>query len=339
MTPKERLFALIDGKAPDRIPFAPAIYEHKAALIKKTPPEVCRDENLLYESVIAEYKTYEPDTLVVGIDIYNIEAEAIGSEINYETGTGVPTIKNRVLNESNLKELKIPDPAKDGRMPMIIKATERIQRELGHEVLVCAGVSGPFSLAASLMGDENLLIASIEDPDYVQEVLKFTTETAKVYTSALLKTGADVMIFDSAAAPPLVSPNQYTENIFPHVKELLTHTRANGSRFRSYIVGGNTIDSVEYFVEAGARNVICDFNADLKAFIEKLKDRNVIIRKNFNPALLTTGKAKEIDRAVEEIMELNAGCNGLIFGTGILPYDIQSLQVLFLKKKVSTYKL
>jgi len=335
MNEKERIEAMMRGEAPDRCPFAPAIYEHKAALINKSPADVCRNADLLSKAVEAEYNTYKPDTLVVGIDIYNIEAEAIGCEINYDNGNGVPTIKTRILNESNLKDLKIPDPEKDGRMPMILEATEQIQNKFGGEVLVCAGVSGPFSLASSLMGDENLLVASIEDPDYIQEVLKFTTEVGKQYTRAILKTGADVMVFDSAAAPPLVSPRQYKESIFPHVKDLFSSLQKNGSRFLSYIVGGNTVDSFEYFIEAGAKNIICDFNADLNAYIEKSKEKGVLLRKNFNPSILINGSSQEITEGVQEILEHRKHYNGIIFGTGILPYDIPSMKVLFLKKIVT----
>ena len=122
MNSKERILGMLSGIKPDSFPFAPAIYEHKAALIKRSPADVCRSKELLVEAVLAEHKIYNPDILVVGIDIYNIEAEAIGCEINFDTDNGVPTIKSRVLNESNLKELKIPDPKKDGRMPLIIEA-------------------------------------------------------------------------------------------------------------------------------------------------------------------------------------------------------------------------
>jgi uroporphyrinogen decarboxylase len=95
MTSKERMLSVINGEKPDRIPFSPAIYEHKAVLINRLPSGVCRDTKLLVESVKTEYKTYHPDILVVGIDIYNVEAEALSCEINYEYGISVPNIKTR----------------------------------------------------------------------------------------------------------------------------------------------------------------------------------------------------------------------------------------------------
>jgi uroporphyrinogen decarboxylase len=337
MTSKERILSIINGEKPDRIPFSPAVYEHKAALINRLPSEVCRDIDLLTESIKVEYKTYHPDILVVGIDIYNIEAEALGCEINYEHGIGVPTIKSRILNNSNLKEMKIPNPQKDGRMPLIIKTTEEIQKTLGNEVYVCASVSGPFSLASSLMGDENILIALIEKSDYITEILKFTTSVCKVYTSAILETGADVMIFDSATAPPLISPNQYKETISPNVKDLFDSLSSNGSKLLSYIVGGNTANILEYFIEAGAKNIICDFNADLNVFLEKSKKSNILIRKNFSPSILMSQSIEEIEQETLTILNQAKNYNRFIFGTGILPYNIDKEKVLKLKDVVNNF--
>ena len=81
------MLSVINGDKPDRIPFSPAIYEHKFALINDLPSEVCRDTKLLVESVKTEYKTYHPDILVFGIDIYNVEAGALSCKINYKYGT------------------------------------------------------------------------------------------------------------------------------------------------------------------------------------------------------------------------------------------------------------
>lgn len=339
MNSKERIISSLNGNKPDRVPFAPAIYEHKAALINKTPSEVCKNHNLLFDAIEAEYEIYHPDILVVGIDIYNIEAEAIGCKINYNQNNEVPTIKTRILSDSNLQELKIPNPQNDGRMPLILDVTRRIQNKYGNDVYVCAGVSGPFSLASSLMGDENLLITTIEDQEYLTKILKYTTDVLKEYSKAILETGADVIVFDSASAPPLVSPIQYKEFILPFIKDIFAHLKNNGSKFLSYIVGGNTIDNVDSYIEAGIKNIICDFNADLKDFINKAKNNNITIRKNFNPSLLLTGNEIEIKNQAMKILELSHYYNGLIFGTGILPYNIDKDKVIFLRDLVTQYIL
>jgi hypothetical protein len=62
--------------------FCPAIYEHKAKLIGRSVSAVAMDAKLLQEAVQAEYEIYRPDMLTIGIDIYNIEAQALDAEVN-----------------------------------------------------------------------------------------------------------------------------------------------------------------------------------------------------------------------------------------------------------------
>ncbi|HVX66575.1 MAG TPA: uroporphyrinogen decarboxylase family protein, partial [Bryobacteraceae bacterium] len=92
MTKRERLEAAYRLKKPDRVPFVPAIYEHKGYLVGRSPSEICRNPEYLYAALQCELKTYDPDALVIGIDVYNVEAEAAGCEVTYFAGNNVPAI-------------------------------------------------------------------------------------------------------------------------------------------------------------------------------------------------------------------------------------------------------
>ena len=83
MTKRERVERVYRLEPPDRIPFVPAIYEHKARLIGRTPSEICRNAELLREALGRELAVYDPDMLVVGVDVYNVEAEALGCPVRY----------------------------------------------------------------------------------------------------------------------------------------------------------------------------------------------------------------------------------------------------------------
>ncbi|MEK7404117.1 MAG: hypothetical protein AAB225_03325 [Acidobacteriota bacterium] len=48
MTKRERVEAVYRLEKADCIPFVPAIYEHKGALVGKTPSEICRNADYLY---------------------------------------------------------------------------------------------------------------------------------------------------------------------------------------------------------------------------------------------------------------------------------------------------
>ena len=66
--------------------FMPAIYEHKAWFIDSTPSMVSRDTELLTQALLKEHELIGADALTVGIDVYNLEAEAAGCKVTFYEG-------------------------------------------------------------------------------------------------------------------------------------------------------------------------------------------------------------------------------------------------------------
>ena len=78
---------------PVKIPFSPSVYEHAARWVERSPWDVSRDPDLLFSGHHRAYLEYRHSPIVVGIDIYNLEAEAYGDTILIlddllSTGTG-----------------------------------------------------------------------------------------------------------------------------------------------------------------------------------------------------------------------------------------------------------
>jgi len=101
MNSLQRIKLVLSGQKADRVPFVPAIYEHKAFLIGKTPSEVACDDELLFQAVMEEFNTYRADLLTVGLDVYNIEAEALGCKIKFYKTNDVPAIEEHILNKGS----------------------------------------------------------------------------------------------------------------------------------------------------------------------------------------------------------------------------------------------
>lgn len=76
----------------NRLRWEPAIYEHKAALVGRSLLETSRSAELLFEALRAEHEVYGADVLTVGIDIYNLEAEACGARVEDIGPTECPDI-------------------------------------------------------------------------------------------------------------------------------------------------------------------------------------------------------------------------------------------------------
>ena len=60
---------------------SPSVYEHAAFLIGRTPWEVSRDGELIFQAHAEAYRRYRQTPIMPGIDIYNLEPETYGAVI------------------------------------------------------------------------------------------------------------------------------------------------------------------------------------------------------------------------------------------------------------------
>ncbi len=324
MTPKERMECVWEGRQPDRVPFVPAVYEQKAYLIKSTPSKVSRDAELLYRAMMVEYETYQADALVIGMDVYNLEAEALGSKVTYYEGddTSIPGIGagNHGLHfGADLSGLKILNPLKDGRMPINLEVARRIA-PLTRTVPVRGALSGPFSLALSLLGPEAFFIGTIDDPDYCKRVLSFCADTIIAFGRAYLDAGVSTIMFDSQASPDLLSPDMYVEMVLPHTQRVMKDLFAYGEKYCPLVIGGNTTLMLDAYIQSGTRQILCDFSADWPIFRQRCQETGMAVRRNMNPIRVQKGKPEELAAAAKAYLADAKGMNGFILGTAVVPF-------------------
>jgi uroporphyrinogen decarboxylase len=331
---RERIEALLAGKPVDRPPFVPAVYEHKAALVGSTPSAVARNTMLLEQALARELELYEPDALTVGLDVYNVEAEAVGAKVRYFDGADVPVIEDKLVRPGqDVGFLPLPNPERSGRMPAFLEAGRRLQAYAGDEVLVRGALSGPYSMAAELVGDEALIIALMDQPDWVASLLDFCAVAIQAYGRAFVRRGLGVMLFDSHAAPPLISPSLYRRIILPPTVRVVSYFRSElGVPLVPYIIGGDTTPLLPGILETGTNNILCDFKADLARFMELVADPAVIVRANLDPRFLLAASTEEIEARTAEILAVGRRRPGFMLGTGILPFDIPSEKVLAVRR-------
>ena len=89
---------------------------------------------------------------------------------------------------------------------------------------------------------------------------------------------------------------------------------------------------LEEILETGTNNVLCDYKADLRFFVERLKDAPVLLRANLPPALLATGPVDMIKSKTREVLAVGRGHPRFLMGTGILPYDILPEKVIAVRE-------
>jgi uroporphyrinogen decarboxylase len=335
MTKRERVERACALEPVDKVPFVPAIYEHKAHLIGRSPSEVCRSLDLLLEALEKELEVYDPDVLTVGVDVYNVEAEAVGCEVRYFGGSpDVPAVAAPLIDgPGGLGGLRRPDPGRDGRMPLLIEAAARLERAKGRDLVVRGALTGPFSLACALAGTEEVLVATLEDPGFVRELLAFAAGVAVDFGTAFLAKGVEPVLFDSKASPGAASPRVFREFVLPAYRDLVfPGLRAAGARMLPLIIGGDTTPILEDLLRTGAGQLLCDAGADLALFAKRCGEERRALRASVDARLVHTGRPDRIREEARRILGMIAGRRGMLFGCGVVAYDCDPRNVLALRE-------
>ena len=319
-----------------KIPFSPSVYEHAAFLIKMRPWKVSRNSELLYRAHRIAHQMYQHSPIVVGIDIYNIEAEAYGGIVTQPSGNGIPAITGGIFSSiEETRSIKPFNPRVDGRIPLIIEAGKKLKAEF-PEVKVSVPVSGPFSIAVSLRGLNGLLADVALFPEQVSDFLKRLVEGQILLSQASVDAGLDVAFFESAAAPPLLSPKQFRQIELPALKEAMTRVGEVAGHAVPCIIGGDTEPILNDILDTGTGYVICPAETNQAAFMAKIPQKSrVQVRINLNASTVAYGSKAEIAAEVDRILALAKGRSNVLLGTGAAPYETPPENILFIKDYVS----
>lgn len=306
-----------------KIPFSPSVYEHAARMVNRSPWEVSRDSDLLFEGHKAAHLLYGHSPIVVGIDIYNLETEAYGATIAVPSGNGIPAIHDPLFTSLD-EGLGLPpfDPRTDGRIAMVIEVGQRLAKALPNAD-VRIPVAGPFSIAFNLRGITNLCEDVGMRPDDVAAFLMQLAENQAGFCQAVIDAGLDVAFFESAASPPMLSPKQFREIELPALKRVIAVAESISGHAVPCIMGGNTVKILDDILSTGTSFVVCNVETDQKAFIERAGETHpeVKVRVNMNPNIVACSDPDRIYREIDRILSITANHPNRLMGTGCLPYE------------------
>lgn len=302
--------------------FAPSVYEHAARLIDRTPWQVSRDPDLLFAGQAEAFRRYGHKPVVVGIDIYNLEAEAYGAVVDQPDGIGIPAVGRHACPDVGaLARLAPFDPERDGRLPMTLAVAERLKRAFPAADMRVP-VAGPFSIAANLIGFEHLLCAVLDDPASVGQALLALVAGQVALCRAVKRRGLDIAFFESAAAPPLLSPQQFAAVAAPALRAMLTQAAEVVGHPVPCVIGGDTLPILPQLLATGTGYVICPVETDQAAFMAAMRAHpRVTVRVNMSPAIVAAGTWEQIRSEVERVLALAADRARVCLGTGALPYE------------------
>ena len=190
MTGKEVLFKTLRHDETERPAWVPMAGVHAGFLKGYTADEVYQDADKLVESLLEVEKMYAPDGLILLFDL-QLEAEILGCTIKWEKN-GPPSVRSHPLESTfEIPDIKITRDS--GRIPLVLDVTRRIKKAVGDRTALYGLFCGPYTLASHLRGT-NFFRDARQHPEYVKELMAYTTELGLQMADFYLEEGVDVIV-------------------------------------------------------------------------------------------------------------------------------------------------
>lgn len=220
MTSRERVFAALRGEPVDRLPVVcvnqHATYEQMDKLGAGWP-EAHNNGEKMAALAAGGYSILGLDAVRVPF-CQTFEAEALGAGVKDGGEKNLPSIDLHPYKIGD--SIEIPeDFLERGRIPELLKAVKILKESLGDKVIIMGGIVGPFSIATSLLGITDMLMASFKKPETIHPYVDLSEKAGTILANALLEAGADVIVIeDMMASLDMISPKIFRELAVPYQK-------------------------------------------------------------------------------------------------------------------------
>lgn len=226
LTPKERLELALKRESVDRPPcICPGgmmnmIVEEVMDLTGCKWPEAHIDPKLMSDLAAGVYENGGFENVGVPFCM-TIEAEAMGAEVFLGTKVNEPRVTAYIIDSvdqwKNLKNIDV----NEGRAKVVVDAIKMLkEKNLG--VPVIANLTGPISVASSLMEPVTYYKELLRKPKEAHEFMEFVTDNLIAFGKAQLVAGADVLtISDPSGTGEILGPKLFREFAVPYLNRII----------------------------------------------------------------------------------------------------------------------
>ncbi|NOX32425.1 MAG: MtaA/CmuA family methyltransferase [Deltaproteobacteria bacterium] len=228
MNPFERLMKAVDKEPVDRVPLicpggmmTMAVSE-AMDLLRASWPEAHKDAGLMAD--LTEGMTRLGGIENLGVPFcMTIEAESMGATVDLGNRAREPHVTRYVMESmADTGVLRPLDPEK-GRAAVCCDAI-RLLKKRRTDLPLIGNLSGPVSLATSLVEPISYYRAVRRDKPRVYELTSFCVEQAIVLGDAMVSAGADMIcIADPSATGDLLGPSAFEEFVLPCLNRMTRH--------------------------------------------------------------------------------------------------------------------
>jgi uroporphyrinogen decarboxylase len=224
-------------------------------------------------------------------------------------------------------DLQVPDPHRDGRMPVMLEAIRILRQAVGDQVAIRSPGTGPFALASHLLGSQQWLCevgmaqAGMEGSNEaaLHHGLELATEALIRFGKACWDAGADLIhCGDSLASCNVISPATYRTYAFPYQQRVFQAWKDQGITGSLLHICGDSTQVLSLYADTGADLVEIDNMVDLATAKRLIGDRVTLMGNVHTVHDLLEGTSATVRAAAQRCID-QAGPGGrFILGSGCI---------------------
>jgi uroporphyrinogen decarboxylase len=242
------------------------------------------DPDKIADIFIQAFREFGHDMLLTGSNFVNYPIHFLGCPIKDNSSDNPTLLGTAIKSLDDLSLLKIENVLENPKMQGIIRSHHLIANAIGKETFAIQVQFAPFTCAARILGAEAMMVATLEDPDRLGELIKFSTELIWSIIEPILShediQGA--LIGDPVASGDLISPDTFRTFAAPYLKELVGRIKAKG-KYAMIHICGDTTRILKDIAEIGPNCFSIDQKVDLKKAKEILGGK-VCVAGNVSPS-------------------------------------------------------
>lgn len=301
MSGRSRVLAAIRGEAIDRVPVAQHNFPFAAHHVGLTLREFSNNPEKAARALADTAYDFGYDCIIIALDEGPL-AEAMGAGLEFVEDQPARVSTPVVRSLRDIPDLPLPDPAKDGRLPLWLETTRLLRSMVGDRLAIMARADqGAFGLAFLLEDPEEFLMDLLtEEESVIDSAMAHCMRAGVSFAIAQLDAGADLTsIGDSPAGQSVVSPNIYRRFAQPYERQ---YKRLLDTGLLSLHICGKVGATINEMVDTGCEVLELDYPNDLAALFNQVGQRTCVWG-NLDPAVLMRGSPElvlEISKAAIE---------------------------------------